>query len=64
MAQARADERDANQIRPMKCELECVAKSDGSCQFSCGETVVIAAIYGKKPAFDDQLALNCLCRLS
>ena len=48
---ARKDGRLPNQIRPLRCEIESLAKADGSCRFYLGTTCVIAAVYGKLPAY-------------
>lgn len=37
-------------IRPLSCQLHSLSRADGSAQFTCGSTKILAAVYGPGPS--------------
>jgi ribonuclease PH len=42
----RGDKRDANQLRPLACEVGVLERADGSARFSQGHSCVLASVVG------------------
>jgi exosome complex component RRP41 len=51
----RLDGRTAEEIRPISFKAGVIKNADGSCEFTCGETKAIAAVYGPKKVLPKHL---------
>ena len=53
----RRDGRTNDQLRPLSAEFSVLAAADGSARLTCGDTSVLAAVYGPRPARSSKLEL-------
>ena len=59
---SRKDHRSSDQIRPMAMKAGVLSRSDGSCRYTCGDSIVVGSVVG--PMVEMQADVSQTCRLN